>query len=344
MKISIAFATFNGEKYIMSQLESLQKQTLLPDEIIFVDDGSSDKTLDILKKFSVSSSIQMKIIINDENLHFTGNFLKAASLCSGEIIVFCDQDDLWHPQKIETCVAEFEKQSADLLVHEGRIINEAGELVNKKIPDLTNIENFFDEPPFDRPSKGFAMLVSKKIITEFLSYWDWDDYLVFRRQYGPPLGHDLLLYAFALHHYKIAFVKEELVYYRIHNNNVTARVGITKNIFYRFFDYFKNLKLNQEGYSKPAKKLTEEVKFIQRYMHRVPPDVELPGINILEDWWHKRSIYYSLRSEIYKNSNNFFQRLGGIKKMLNQGGYSNSETASFGSRSFIKDALIAIFK
>jgi glycosyltransferase involved in cell wall biosynthesis len=99
--ISIALCTYNGEKYLYEQLESISKQTRLPDELVVCDDGSFDSTVQILRDFKKRSSFPVRLYCNEARLGYTKNFEKAIKLCKGNIIVLCDQDDVWVPYKIE---------------------------------------------------------------------------------------------------------------------------------------------------------------------------------------------------------------------------------------------------
>lgn len=101
MKISIALCTYNGERFLREQLDSIVSQTLLPDELVVCDDRSQDATLEILIAFSERSSFPVHIYQNEANLGSTKNFEKAISLCQGDIIALCDQDDVWKPQKLK---------------------------------------------------------------------------------------------------------------------------------------------------------------------------------------------------------------------------------------------------
>src|SRR3954471_19806627 len=98
--ISIVLATYNGEKYLAKQLESLFRQTYENIEIIAVDDCSNDKTLEILNEHAKRHR-NMKVFVNELNLGFIKNFDKGCSLASGEFIAPCDQDDYWDPFKME---------------------------------------------------------------------------------------------------------------------------------------------------------------------------------------------------------------------------------------------------
>ena len=100
VKISIAMASFNGERYIKEQLDSFSIQTRLPDELIVSDDCSSDSTLEIVKEFARNAPFDVKIIANDRNVGYVENFSNALDLCSGDIVFLSDQDDCWLPNKL----------------------------------------------------------------------------------------------------------------------------------------------------------------------------------------------------------------------------------------------------
>jgi glycosyltransferase involved in cell wall biosynthesis len=99
--ISVALCTYNGAKYLLSQLASLVQQTHLPFELIVCDDGSSDATPKILKDFAAGAPFPVQLHFNEANLGSTKNFEKAIGLCQGDIIATCDQDDVWLPEKLQ---------------------------------------------------------------------------------------------------------------------------------------------------------------------------------------------------------------------------------------------------
>lgn len=102
-KISVAMATYNGEKYIREQLESILNQTVVPDEIVVSDDGSSDHTLEIIQSI-VSSPLGGNIeitVLTDNMQHGSAyNFAYALRHVSGDIVFLADQDDIWMPEKV----------------------------------------------------------------------------------------------------------------------------------------------------------------------------------------------------------------------------------------------------
>ena len=109
--ISVAMCTYNGAQYLKEQLDSIVKQTRLPNEVVVCDDGSIDATLQLLDKFKEITPFSVRIYRNKTNLGPTKNFEEAISLCRGDIIVLSDQDDIWVPYKLETLERAFEKYS-----------------------------------------------------------------------------------------------------------------------------------------------------------------------------------------------------------------------------------------
>jgi len=102
---SIAMCTYNGEKYLREQLDSLVAQDYPNLEIVIVDDCSTDSTPQLLEEYA-GQHPNFTIHQNEQNMGFRRNFEKALKLCSGEIISLCDQDDIWFPNKISALGAE----------------------------------------------------------------------------------------------------------------------------------------------------------------------------------------------------------------------------------------------
>ena len=101
--VSVVLATYNGERFLKQQLDSVINQTYPNLEIIVVDDGSSDNTINILNEYAIRYR-NVSVFKNEKNLGFVKNFDKACGLASGEFIALCDQDDYWLPDKIKRCV------------------------------------------------------------------------------------------------------------------------------------------------------------------------------------------------------------------------------------------------
>ena len=98
--ISIAMTAYNGQDYISKQLDSVLNQSITDFEVIICDDCSSDKTREILEDYKNKDS-RVKVYFNEKNLGFLKNYEKAISLCSGDYIALCDQDDIWTENHLE---------------------------------------------------------------------------------------------------------------------------------------------------------------------------------------------------------------------------------------------------
>ena len=107
MTTSVALCTYNGEKYLAEQLDSILTQTVPIDEIVVCDDGSTDNTISILEEYESTFPYLFKIYKNKENLGYTKNFEQAINLCDRDIIFLCDQDDIWLKEKVKTVLLFF---------------------------------------------------------------------------------------------------------------------------------------------------------------------------------------------------------------------------------------------
>ena len=99
-EIGIILATYNGEKYLREQLDSILSNTFKDYEIHICDDGSTDGTIAIAKEYAEKYP-QITVWQNEKNQGYTGNFLKAVQRETAPYFMFCDQDDIWKPDKIE---------------------------------------------------------------------------------------------------------------------------------------------------------------------------------------------------------------------------------------------------
>jgi glycosyltransferase involved in cell wall biosynthesis len=105
--LSVALCTYNGEKFLSQQLNSILNQSQPVNEIIICDDNSTDSTVSIIKEFQKKFPLIIKLYINPSSLGPIKNFEKAINLCCGDIIFLSDQDDVWMTNKVEFVVNEF---------------------------------------------------------------------------------------------------------------------------------------------------------------------------------------------------------------------------------------------
>ena len=120
-KVSVAMATYNGEKYIKGQIDSILNNLLPGDELIISDDGSTDSTIDIVNEY-MKKDKRIKLFFGPKKGP-KQNFANAISKCTGKYIFLADQDDYWVSNKVEIVISNFIKYNALLIQHDCRIIN-----------------------------------------------------------------------------------------------------------------------------------------------------------------------------------------------------------------------------
>jgi glycosyltransferase involved in cell wall biosynthesis len=123
MTVSIALCTFNGSAHLQAQLDSLAAQSRLPDELVLSDDASTDDTLDIARAFRDRAPFPVHLHRQPQSLGPTRHFQHALSLCSGDILLPCDQDDRWHPTKLQTQLAPFSDPAVTFSIVNSNICN-----------------------------------------------------------------------------------------------------------------------------------------------------------------------------------------------------------------------------
>lgn len=155
MKISVVMATYNGEKYIISQMDSIREQIRKPDEVIFCDDGSKDATIDIIGNYISEHGLQEWKIISGNHSGITGNFYRGVDNAIGDIVFFSDQDDIWSRDKIQKMMKPFENSEVLTVTCRKNLINENGQAIK-------NYPAFMHYPKIKR-SMGRFLTISDEL-------------------------------------------------------------------------------------------------------------------------------------------------------------------------------------
>jgi glycosyltransferase involved in cell wall biosynthesis len=161
--ISIIMATYNGEKYINTQLDSIINQTYKNIEIIIVDDLSNDNTVELVKKY-ISKHKNIRLYINQKNLGYIKNFEKGSKKANGDFIAFSDQDDFWIPNKLERLMSEIGNH--DVIYCDSELVDEN---LNSLHENISKNHNFISSSnPINFAIKncvsGHAMLIKKELL------------------------------------------------------------------------------------------------------------------------------------------------------------------------------------
>ncbi len=143
--ISIALCLYNPrEDFLQKQLESIEKQTIRPTEMVVGNDSENDTGLTILKEWSKRTGIPCKIIQNTVRLGITQNYSNVLSQTTGDYIFLCDQDDVWFPTKIEVSLQHIIENEDDgstpVLFHTDlEIIDDGGSITGSSFMDKQRI-------------------------------------------------------------------------------------------------------------------------------------------------------------------------------------------------------------
>lgn len=125
--VSIVMPAYNCEKYIVDAINSVLAQTYQNWELLVLDDGSKDNTLQIINEFGKKDS-RVRPLQNEKNMGVSATRNKGIDLATGDWIAFLDSDDLWEPSKLEKQLKVANVQSAEFLFTGSSYINEEGEL------------------------------------------------------------------------------------------------------------------------------------------------------------------------------------------------------------------------
>lgn len=197
---SVVMTTYNGEKYIRDQLDSLFQQTQKIDEVLIFDDGSTDQTIPIIETYIMSHELKdWKIIINTTNKGWKRNFYEGLLAAKGDLIFPCDQDDIWMNYKIEHMSKCFEvNRNIDVLVGKyekyfldgtsnnlsldwkglGLLADSFENIFYKNSNDRNIIEQRLFNKSFLQLEPGCCFAVRRDFLEEIKGYW------------FPELGHD----------------------------------------------------------------------------------------------------------------------------------------------------------
>lgn len=292
----MAMATYNGERFLHKQLESLARQTLLPSELVVCDDGSTDGTMGILRRFAAHAPFPVRIYQNRTKMGYGPNFLRAAFLCSCSLIAFCDQDDVWLEQKLERCRAVLLETGSQLVIH-------SAEVVDKRLASLGS-----------RTSK-----VRHPVRLDAADGRGWDTVLprlgaalglvrgctcVFRSEMlhqippappltGPAIGHETWLTFAAEATGSITLIPDVLVLYRQHGSNASG-FSTAANLKQKLMGATKT---TEAGFLFQAEKAVRCAGFLEEAARRTP---ELrPRLSRAEDWYKARAQSLRLRASFY---------------------------------------------
>lgn len=326
--VSVVMATYNGARFVQEQLESLAAQTHLPSELILSDDGSTDATLAIAEAFRTKAPFPMQIRRNPARLGYAENFLEASKHATGDFIAFCDQDDVWAPEKLQAALDSLTRAQACLYVHDAHLIDEEGR----------NIGAFRQGP-------------GKPVVHKPLELGPWGVFygfsMVFRRgllqlvdpalrgghtfEFEGPLSHDLWVYFLASSLGRVVVDDRPLAAYRQHRGNQTPHIGSGLRAWLHLCGVPAYPKLRRDEIAKHRAKLMSVLRDTADE-GRLRCAAERAC-----QYWLGISKYEHERLRIYRPEGP--HRISGCLKLAWRGGYRSFRSGGLGWRLLLKDLL-----
>ena len=271
-KIVILLSTYNGEKYLKEQLDSIFSQSYKNFEIIARDDGSNDETINILKSYNI------KILDTDKNLgaklSFSTLLNYAVKNTDADYFMFCDQDDIWKSDKIEKTIAtmkELEKENLGLplLVHTDlEVVDEKLNVLNKSFwkyekrdPSLNSINRLIIQSTVT----GCTMMINRKLAK--LSFPVSENSIM----------HDWWISMVASSFGKIAYLEESTISYRQHSSNDTGSKKFGLSLILKMA---VNFLFYDELYKHLDRNINQAKSFLNQYESLLDTDMK----NMLKDF------------------------------------------------------------
>lgn len=219
--VSIVLATYNPRMdWLKEQLVSLENQTYRPLELLILDDCSPMVSLDEIRACveDCIQSLPYQILQNEENLGSTRTFEKLTLLAKGKYIAYCDQDDIWHEDKIETCYKILKEESGTITFSDMIIIDSEGKETAKSITKVRKHHKFYSGVGlakvllFSNFVTGCTILIKTEKAKKAVPFC-------------PHMVHDHWLALFCSIDERLVFIQKPLIDYRIHENNQTLMMA-----------------------------------------------------------------------------------------------------------------------
>jgi glycosyltransferase involved in cell wall biosynthesis len=326
LKVSVAMCTYNAEAYLEPQLLSIFEQTRPPDELVICDDGSKDKTVEMIERMARGRPTTVRLIRNPKNLGCVRNFEKSVSLTTGDVIFLSDFDDFWLAEKIEAMVEPFVENPDIVVVYcdaglaDGEL-RPSGESVfgrrsSVRLTDPPSLLQFGRGFLFNGVMMAFRSTL-KPFVIPFSTDWEHDHWI---SSIGFSLG-------------EIKPIGKQLLYYRRHGRNRGLDPDLDGGAWNRYLQAAKRSRPKQ--YAQRRRRWED---LVRRLGEMENSDPNLKGSSRFNDAFKEaqRCLEFARKRENLKGKYRALRVPGALKSLL-AGEYQRH---SHGVKSFVQDLMI----
>ena len=200
--ISVCLTTYNGEAYLLEQINSILSQLNENDELIISDDGSTDKTKVLISELN---DIRIKFLNNKNKNGICSNVENALNHAKGDIIFLADQDDVWLPNKVK--IFSEALKNNDLVVSDCYVTDRDLNIIHESFYKLKNYQTSKWKALLRNPYLGCCMAFNRSVLQKSIPFPD-----------NIPM-HDIWIGNVAAFNFRVRFIPEKLIYYRRHGLN-----------------------------------------------------------------------------------------------------------------------------
>lgn len=327
IKVDILMATYNGEKYIKQQLDSILNQTYANFNIIIADDKSTDSTLDILLDYQKMDP-RISMVQNEQNLGVIKNFEKLINISTAQYFMLCDQDDVWLETKIEKSLNAIVETKAMIAFSDLQLVDQNLKLIHKSFLEYQGIKGI--------NNINWKTLLVQNVVTGCTVIADKN----IKRHLPFPNNipmHDSWLALIASIHGEIHFINEALILYRQHESNTIGGENSDDRLWridegysrflqerrdklgdyiqilseYRTFGFDNEIVNNDLEYLINSYRIFAEINRLSFGLESIKLKIKYPSIGVTRNVWWALYLQYpvisyiilNLKKKMYRNRN-----------------------------------------
>ena len=329
--VSVALATYNGGRHLRAQLDSIQRQTRLPTEVVICDDGSTDDTLEVARWFAAQAPFPVVIDAHSQRLNYNGNFFRAVNQCRGVVIALFDQDGVLDERKLRTAGDVFRDEDVTAAVHRIRVVDEELTPTALLMPraEWLGKHTLCDLSPWYSPN-GMQMLFRRAkiapLVNQELPVSQWSTW---------PASFDEHIFYLATLTGAVVLMEETLGVWRRHGKSTTGNLQHTETIQ----SPAHHRKLGFASGSGEFAHLARVAESRADFARKAASAAGGGGLIVegAPEYYQRIARVYRHRAALHRPGLGWRARWGAFGRMLGQLAYRRKSRGGLGAKSCLKD-------